>query len=281
MPTGSVQSAKGEASDEDEETEYFDAMEDAPAFITVTADPKHHRYEPPPRGHGSHGATWQNLLWVQEEQGREVLLALGLGAASPPAGSLCAMSHSTQDALPCAPLRLHPWSQRGEDGASEVRMALAIARKGSHQDCAAVKLGSLPPQLMWARGEPGQGCGGKSQGAPGRSGEHLALVGPDLLLYLFGCLSALEAAVVLATVTPPGSLANGRLCSPCLGHPTLSIPSRHPHTASVTLLSSLGCCRAVFWVMLAVLHQHGSSLPFSALLCIHQLVLPSLQAFGQ
>lgn len=45
MPPGSVQSAKGEASDEDEETEYFDAMEDAPAFITVTADPKHHRYE--------------------------------------------------------------------------------------------------------------------------------------------------------------------------------------------------------------------------------------------
>uniref|UniRef100_A0A8D0GHT4 Oxysterol-binding protein n=1 Tax=Sphenodon punctatus TaxID=8508 RepID=A0A8D0GHT4_SPHPU len=34
--------AKGEASDEDEETEYFDAMEDAPAFITVTADPNHH-----------------------------------------------------------------------------------------------------------------------------------------------------------------------------------------------------------------------------------------------
>ncbi|KAJ7399966.1 Oxysterol-binding protein 1 [Pitangus sulphuratus] len=32
---GTVQSAKGEASDEDEETEYFDAMEDAPAFITV------------------------------------------------------------------------------------------------------------------------------------------------------------------------------------------------------------------------------------------------------
>ncbi|XP_030439429.1 oxysterol-binding protein 2 isoform X1 [Gopherus evgoodei] len=40
---GSVQPAKGEASDEDEETEYFDAMEDAPAFITVTADPRHHR----------------------------------------------------------------------------------------------------------------------------------------------------------------------------------------------------------------------------------------------
>uniref|UniRef100_A0A8V5GZH9 Oxysterol-binding protein n=1 Tax=Melopsittacus undulatus TaxID=13146 RepID=A0A8V5GZH9_MELUD len=43
--TRSVQSAKGEASDEDEETEYFDAMEDAPAFITVTADPRHHRYD--------------------------------------------------------------------------------------------------------------------------------------------------------------------------------------------------------------------------------------------
>ncbi|XP_071998099.1 oxysterol-binding protein 2 isoform X4 [Engystomops pustulosus] len=40
---GSVQTVKGEASDEDEETEYFDAMEDAPAFITVTTDPKQHR----------------------------------------------------------------------------------------------------------------------------------------------------------------------------------------------------------------------------------------------
>lgn len=52
VPAGSVQSAKGEASDEDEETEYFDAMEDAPAFITVTADPKHHRYHPRPAGNG-------------------------------------------------------------------------------------------------------------------------------------------------------------------------------------------------------------------------------------
>uniref|UniRef100_A0A672NT51 Oxysterol-binding protein n=1 Tax=Sinocyclocheilus grahami TaxID=75366 RepID=A0A672NT51_SINGR len=35
---------KEEASDEDEDTEYFDAMEDSPAFITVTAtDPSHHR----------------------------------------------------------------------------------------------------------------------------------------------------------------------------------------------------------------------------------------------
>ncbi|XP_077318226.1 oxysterol-binding protein 2 isoform X1 [Lithobates pipiens] len=41
---GNVQAVKGEASDEDEETEYFDAMEDAPAFITVTTDPKQHRH---------------------------------------------------------------------------------------------------------------------------------------------------------------------------------------------------------------------------------------------
>ncbi|KAM4053263.1 oxysterol-binding protein 2 isoform 1-T1 [Anomaloglossus baeobatrachus] len=41
--SGSVQAVKGEASDEDEETEFFDAMEDAPAFITVTTDPKQHR----------------------------------------------------------------------------------------------------------------------------------------------------------------------------------------------------------------------------------------------
>ncbi|XP_042610436.1 oxysterol-binding protein 2-like isoform X3 [Cyprinus carpio] len=35
---------KEEASDEDEDTEYFDAMEDSPAFITVTAtDPSQHR----------------------------------------------------------------------------------------------------------------------------------------------------------------------------------------------------------------------------------------------
>ncbi|XP_048369877.1 oxysterol-binding protein 2 [Sphaerodactylus townsendi] len=41
---GSVSTVKGEASDEDEDTEYFDAMEDAPSFITVAADPtKHHR----------------------------------------------------------------------------------------------------------------------------------------------------------------------------------------------------------------------------------------------
>ncbi|XP_013924045.1 PREDICTED: oxysterol-binding protein 2-like [Thamnophis sirtalis] len=41
---GSVQSGKSEPSDEDEETEYFDAMEDAHAVITVAAEPsKLHR----------------------------------------------------------------------------------------------------------------------------------------------------------------------------------------------------------------------------------------------
>ncbi|KAG9346968.1 hypothetical protein JZ751_005895 [Albula glossodonta] len=34
---------KGDMSDEDEENEFFDAMEDAPEFITVPADPKYHR----------------------------------------------------------------------------------------------------------------------------------------------------------------------------------------------------------------------------------------------
>uniref|UniRef100_A0A8C7MA29 Oxysterol binding protein 2b n=1 Tax=Oncorhynchus kisutch TaxID=8019 RepID=A0A8C7MA29_ONCKI len=36
-PIGSERLQKGEASDEDEDTEYFDAMEESPAFITVTA----------------------------------------------------------------------------------------------------------------------------------------------------------------------------------------------------------------------------------------------------
>ncbi|XP_069070548.1 oxysterol-binding protein 2 isoform X4 [Pleurodeles waltl] len=40
---GGVHPSKRDASDEDEETEYFDAMEDAPSFITVTADPNHLR----------------------------------------------------------------------------------------------------------------------------------------------------------------------------------------------------------------------------------------------
>lgn len=45
VPTeGSERLHKEEASDEDEDTEYFDAMEDSPAFITVTAtDNTQHR----------------------------------------------------------------------------------------------------------------------------------------------------------------------------------------------------------------------------------------------
>lgn len=37
LTEGSERLLKEEASDEDEDTEYFDAMEDSPAFITVTA----------------------------------------------------------------------------------------------------------------------------------------------------------------------------------------------------------------------------------------------------
>lgn len=37
MTEGSERLHKEEASDEDEDTEFFDAMEDSPAFITVTA----------------------------------------------------------------------------------------------------------------------------------------------------------------------------------------------------------------------------------------------------
>ena len=44
--SGSSDSGKGDASDEDDENEFFDAMEDPSAFITVPADPKYHRSEP-------------------------------------------------------------------------------------------------------------------------------------------------------------------------------------------------------------------------------------------
>ncbi|KAJ3615025.1 hypothetical protein NHX12_018593 [Muraenolepis orangiensis] len=40
---GSSDSGKGDASDEDDENQFFDAMEDPAAFITVPADPKYHR----------------------------------------------------------------------------------------------------------------------------------------------------------------------------------------------------------------------------------------------
>ncbi|KAG7249309.1 hypothetical protein CRUP_002638, partial [Coryphaenoides rupestris] len=40
---GSSDSGKGDASDEDDENEFFDAMEDPASFITVPADPKYHR----------------------------------------------------------------------------------------------------------------------------------------------------------------------------------------------------------------------------------------------
>lgn len=42
LSVGSV-SGKGDASDEDDDNEFFDAMEDPAEFITVPADPKYHR----------------------------------------------------------------------------------------------------------------------------------------------------------------------------------------------------------------------------------------------
>lgn len=42
LSIGSV-SLKGDASDEDDENEFFDAMQDPAEFITVPADPKYHK----------------------------------------------------------------------------------------------------------------------------------------------------------------------------------------------------------------------------------------------
>jgi len=38
VATGVERSQEGDASDENEDAEFFDAMEDSPAFITVTAN---------------------------------------------------------------------------------------------------------------------------------------------------------------------------------------------------------------------------------------------------
>lgn len=40
---GPAAAGKGEASDEDDDNEFFDAMEEAPEFITVPADPHFHK----------------------------------------------------------------------------------------------------------------------------------------------------------------------------------------------------------------------------------------------
>ncbi|KAM3868228.1 oxysterol-binding protein 2 [Diretmus argenteus] len=58
---GSERPLKGEASDEDEDTEYFDAMEDSPAFITVTAteNTQHRRSQSNLSGaSGGHSNDW-------------------------------------------------------------------------------------------------------------------------------------------------------------------------------------------------------------------------------
>lgn len=40
---GPAAAGKGEASDEDDDNEFFDAMEEAPEFITVPAEPHFHK----------------------------------------------------------------------------------------------------------------------------------------------------------------------------------------------------------------------------------------------
>ena len=44
MPPGSLLTSRGEDSEEDENTEYFDAMEDSASFITVTTEPSEDRW---------------------------------------------------------------------------------------------------------------------------------------------------------------------------------------------------------------------------------------------
>lgn len=43
---GPAATGKGEASDEDDDNEFFDAMEEAPEFITVPAEPHFHKCVP-------------------------------------------------------------------------------------------------------------------------------------------------------------------------------------------------------------------------------------------
>nr|XP_033812632.1 oxysterol-binding protein 2 isoform X1 [Geotrypetes seraphini] len=68
---GNVLPLKGEPSDEDDETEYFDAMEDAAAFITVTTDLKQHRRSGSnlSAASGSHGEDWtlQNSVFYSPQ----------------------------------------------------------------------------------------------------------------------------------------------------------------------------------------------------------------------
>jgi len=114
---------------------------------------------------------------------------------------------------------------------ARLRMAPAIAkqaRKGRRQACAAVKPSPLRQQLTRARGEPGQGLGGRSCGAQGRSGEHLASVSLDLPLHLSGCLSGLEAPLLRPMVTPPGLPASAEALGAQAGTPHAEHPLPTP-----------------------------------------------------
>lgn len=160
-----MQAAKGEASDEDEETEYFDAMEDAPAFITVTADPKHHRYELPPPKRQWHGAAWRKLLQCGKSR-RETV--------SSPAGLLCVHVPSKQAALAQGSVLCLSGVSEAEDGPS-------CSKAGEEGQASSHTVGEpSPPEL-------GGNLGGEVEGHPLSTGwcqESFAFVHLDLLLLL-------------------------------------------------------------------------------------------------
>lgn len=56
MSLGSLLTTKGEDSEEDEDTEYFDAMEDSTSYITVITEAKEDRWAHRP-GHCLEGTT--------------------------------------------------------------------------------------------------------------------------------------------------------------------------------------------------------------------------------
>ena len=79
MPPGSLLTSRGDDSEEDENTEYFDAMEDSASFITVTTEPSEDRCAaaaPPWRlGLSALGVFFSALL--------QVLVLLRLGSVPP------------------------------------------------------------------------------------------------------------------------------------------------------------------------------------------------------
>ncbi|XP_061107322.1 oxysterol-binding protein 1-like isoform X1 [Conger conger] len=68
---------KGDMSDEDEENEFFDAVEDAPQFITVPADPKYHRRS------GSNVSGFSNEIGMDDQSLDEQSLVFNPESSQP------------------------------------------------------------------------------------------------------------------------------------------------------------------------------------------------------